>query len=101
MKSYFKSLKTMLAEHPPDYGDGSAGMILEVLYNHYNEFHRIDTAETKEKFEELYLQMNGMPLSEMDRIIDTVSALSCDYEKAAFIEGVKIGVRLESELAEE
>lgn len=100
MKGYSEILKAALAEHPPDYGDGSAGTILEVLYNHYNEFHRIDTAEIKEKFEELYLQMNGMPLREMDGIIDTVCALSRDYEKAAFIEGVKIGVCLESKLTE-
>ena len=100
MKRYFESLKTMLAERPPERGDGNAGTILEVLYNHYNEFNRIDTAEIKEKFEELYLRMNGMPLSEMDRVIDTVCALCRDYEKAGFIEGAKIGIRLKSELTE-
>lgn len=100
MKSYFKSLKTMLAEHPPDYGDGSAGTILEVLYNHYNEFHRIDTAEIKKNLEELYRQMNGIPLREMDGIIDTVCALCRDYEKTGFIEGAKMGIRLAFDLTE-
>ena len=94
MKRYFEILKAVLAEHPPDYEDGNAGMILEMFYKHYNEFNRMDTAEIKENLEELYRQMNGMPLREMDRIIDTVCALCRDYEKACFIEGAKIGIRL-------
>ena len=56
---------------------------------------------TEADFEELYRRMNGMPLREMDRIIDTVCSLCRDHEKAGFVEGIKIGIRLESELAEE
>lgn len=43
----------------------------------------------------------GMPLREMDKIIDAVCALCCNHEKAGFVEGVKIGIHLQSELAEE
>lgn len=43
----------------------------------------------------------GMPLREMDKIIDAVCALCCNHEKAGFVEGIKIGIRLQSELAEE
>lgn len=42
-----------------------------------------------------------MPLREMDKIIDAVCALCCNHEKAGFVEGIKIGIRLQSELAEE
>ena len=98
MKRYSEILKAALAEQPPDYGDGHAGTILEMLYCHYNEFHRMDTVEIKENLEELYRQMNGMPLREMDRIIDTVCALCRDYEKTGFIEGVKIGILLAFDL---
>ena len=42
----------------------------------------------------------GMPLREMDKIIDAVCALCCNHEKAGFVEGIKIGIRLQSELAE-
>ena len=41
-----------------------------------------------------------MPLREMDKIIDAVCALCCNHEKAGFVEGIKIGIRLQSELAE-
>ena len=100
MNPYIEKLKTQLAEVPPDHGEGNAHSILEMLYYHYNEFNRMDTAEIKEDFEELYRWMNGMPLREMDKIIDTVCALCRDHEKAGFVEGIKIGIRLQSELAE-
>ena len=45
-----------------------------------------------------YHQMNGMPLREMDKIIYPVCTLCRDYEKAGFIEGVKIGMQLSQEL---
>ena len=60
----------------------------------------MDTAEIKEDFDELYRRMNGMPLREMDKIVDTVCSLCRDHEKAGFVEGIKIGIRLESELTE-
>ena len=101
MKPYIDKLKSQLAANPPDYGEGDAHSILDMLYYHYNEFNRMDTAEIKEDFEELYRRMNGMPLREMDKIIDAVCALCRDHEKAGFVEGIKIGIRLESELAEE
>lgn len=101
LKRYFKALKDTLAANPPDYGEGNACSILEMLYYHYNEFNRMDTAEIMEDFEELYRRMNGLLIQEMDKIIDTVCALCRDHEKSGFIEGIKIGIRLESELAEE
>ena len=100
MKRYFEIFKAALAEHLPNNGDGHAGTILEMLYCRYNEFHRMDTAEIKENLEELYRQMNGMPLREMDRIIDTVCALCRDYEKTGFIEGAKMDIRLAFDLTE-
>lgn len=45
--------------------------------------------------------MNGMPIREMDKIIDTVCTLCCDHEKAGFVEGTKTGIRVQSELVEE
>ena len=44
--------------------------------------------------------MNGMPLQEIDRIIYPVCKLCRDHEHAGFVEGIKIGVRLQSELLE-
>ena len=51
--------------------------------------------------EELYRQMNGMPLREMDKIVYPVCKLCRDHERSGFVEGIKIGVRLRTELTEE
>jgi hypothetical protein len=43
--------------------------------------------------------MHGMPLREMDRIVDAVCTLCREHEKAGFLEGVKVGIHMEQELA--
>ena len=101
MKPYIEKLKTYLAEHPPDYGDCDAHTILEMLYSHYVEYNRMDTAEIKKNFETLYHQLTGKSLRELDNIIDTVTTLCWHHEKSGFIEGIKLGILLATELAEE
>ena len=51
-----------------------------------------------EYFEDLYQRMHGMPFREMDRIVDAVCTLCREHEKAGFVEGVKVGVLLGSEM---
>ena len=99
MVTYFEKLRTYIAENPPDFGDGESVLIL--LYEAYAETNRMDDGTIKEDFNELYRQMNGMELREMDRIIYPVCKLCRDHERAGFTEGIKVGIRLREELAEE
>lgn len=85
-----------LAKHPPDYG--CADSVLGMLYSRYIECNTLDTAEIKSDFEKVYQQMNGMPLREMDRIVDVVCALCKDHQQSGFAEGVKVGLLLSKEL---
>lgn len=57
-----------------------------------------DNEQIRADFNELYQQMNGMPLQEMDKIICPVCTLCRDHEKAGFIEGIHLGVLLAQEL---
>ena len=57
-----------------------------------------DNEQIKEDFNELYRQMNGMTLQEMDKIIYPVCKLCRDHEKAGFVEGIKFGITLAREL---
>ena len=75
--------------------------ILELLYEAYNGTTGMDNEAIKADFEKLYQLMNGKPLKEVDEIIYTVCTLCRDHERAGFIEGIKIGIRLQSELAED
>ena len=98
MKNYFEKLRTHIAGNPPDFGDGES--VLTLLYEAYAESNRMDDGTIKEDFNELYRQMNGMELREMDRIMYPVCTLCRDHQRAGFEEGIKVGILLREELAE-
>lgn len=96
MKKYFKTLQDYIMLQPVNFGDGES--ILTLLYEAYNEVNSMDDGTIKADFNELYQLMNGMPLREMDQIIYPVCKLCRDHEKTGFIEGIKVGIRLNKEL---
>ena len=87
-----------VARYPPNYGDGAS--VSTMLYERHNGNNPYDNEQIKEDFNELYRQMNGMRLREMDKIICPVCKLCRDHERAGFIEGIKIGFCLPGELTE-
>ena len=97
MNKYIEGLKRYVAENPPNYGS-DANSILEMLYSYYHECNNTDNDAVKTAFEDLYHRMHGMPLQEMDRIVDAVCALCREHEKAGFVEGVKVGILLDQEI---
>ena len=99
MENYFEKLRTYIAENPLDFGDGES--VLRMLYECHNENSPYDNEQTRADFNELYQQMNGMPIREVDRIIYPVCRLCRDHERSGFIEGIKVGIRLREELVEE
>ena len=72
--------------------------MLSLLYEAYSECNRLDDDRIKADFHELYRQMNGLDLREMDRILDPVCSLCRDHEKAGFVAGIRVGVMLKQEL---
>ena len=98
MKEFVEKLKQRVAENPLNYGD--ADSVLGLLYECFNENNPYDNDEIKADFNELYQQMNGMSLRDMDKVIYPVCKLCRDHEKAGFIEGIKVGIRLQAELIE-
>ena len=98
MNEYVEILKCHAVENPPTYGS-DARSILEMLFTYYHECNNTDTDAVKAAFEDLYQQMYGMPLREMDRIVDAVCTLCREHEQAGFVEGVKVGIMLTEDLA--
>ena len=96
MKTVLKTLKSHIEQHPPSCGD--ADSVLAMLYECHNECSPYDNDQIRADFEALYQQMNGMPLQEVDRVIYPVCTLCCDHERAGFVEGVKVGMRMKEEL---
>ena len=97
MTEYVEMLKRYVAENPPNYGS-DANSILEMLFSYYHECNNTDTDVVKAAFEDLYQRMHGMPLREMDRIVDVVGTLCREHEKAGFVEGTRVGICLSREV---
>ena len=91
-------MEQYLLHDAPNYGDGDATCILDMLYNHYREFNQFESAASKDHFDALYCQLERLPLKELDVIIDIVCGLCVETERAAFTEGIKVGVRMGLEL---
>ena len=96
IKKYIQALKELALSD--ELNLGGADTVLEMLYECYNENHPYDNEEIKADFNELYQQMNGMSLRDMDKVIYPVCKLCRDHERSGFVEGVKIGVMLAHEL---
>ena len=93
---YIQALREYALSH--DLGCTNGESILGMLYECHNENCPYDNDEVKADFNELYRQMNGMSLQEMNKVIYPVCKLCRDQEKAGFIEGIKIGIQLQHEL---
>ena len=93
MNEYVAAMRKYVEENPPNYGS-DAHTILEMLFTYYHECNNTDTDAVKAAFEDLYQRIHGMPLREMDRIVDAVCTLCREHEKAGFVEGVKVGIML-------
>ena len=96
MERYIQALRECAQSHKPDFGDGES--VLTLLYEAYSDNNRMDNAQIKADFKELYRRLEGMDLREMEQILDPVCILCRDHERAGFVEGIKIGIMLEHEL---
>ena len=83
-----------------NYHDGDEETLLEMLFNIYTELKGFDNQIIREDFEALYATVNGKSLQEIDAVIYPVCDLCRDHQKVGFIEGVKVGFILRSELME-
>lgn len=95
MEEYFRALESYVASHKLNLGDGDS--VLSLLYEAYGDINRMYDDQIKADFAELYQALNGMPIREMDWIINPVCALCRDHERAGFIHGVQVGIRLAQE----
>ena len=96
MERYIEALQEYAQRHKPDFGNGES--VLTLLYEAYSDNNRMDNAQIKADFKELYRRLEGMDLREMDQILDPVCILCRDHERAGFVDGIKIGIMLEHEL---
>lgn len=95
MEEYLRALENHVASHKLNLGDGES--VLSLLYEAYSDNNRMYNDQIKADFAELYQLLNGMPLREMDWIINPVCALCRNHERSGFVHGVQVGIRLAQE----
>ena len=95
-QEFVSFLDRYIADKTPNFVDGDS--VLTLLYEAYNDANNMDSDEIKAGFRDLYKSMNGMPLREMDTIVNPVCALCRDYEQAGFVHGVQVVMLLAKEL---
>lgn len=92
MEEYIRALETYVASRMLNLGDGES--VLSLLYEAYSDNNRMYDDQIKADFAELYQALNGMPLQEMDWIVNPVCALCRDHERNGFVHGVQLGAQL-------
>ena len=68
MEEYLRALENHVTSHKLNLGDGES--VLSLLYEAYSDNNRMYNDQIKADFAELYQLLNGMPLREMDWIIN-------------------------------
>ena len=99
-----KKWRSYLAEHPVDY-HGDVDSLLELLYHFFTEYEPVENEELHRQFTELEHQlMSSLEETEdscRESLMASVSSVCAECERAAFMEGVKVGARLILELTED
>lgn len=96
MEEYVQALEIHVASRKLILGDGES--VLSLLYEAYGDINPMYDDQIKADFAELYQALNGMPLQEMDWIVNPVCALCRDHERSGFVHGVQVGIRLAQEM---
>ena len=96
MEEYLRALENHVASHKLNLGDGES--VLSLRYEAYGDINRMYDDQIKADFAELYQTLNGMPLREMDWIINLVCALCRDHERNGFLHGVQLGAQVVKEI---
>lgn len=99
MQKYLDALQDYCKQNPLNHGDTES--VMELLYWHYSEFNPIDNQKIRDGFRKLRSQFPELSIQTFDPIFTTVSDLCEEHERLAFYEGLRLGVTLMKELAEE
>ena len=95
MEEYFRELETYVTSRKLNLGDSES--VLSLLYEAYGDINPMYDDQIRADFAELYQVLNGMPLWEMDWIVNPVCALCRGHERNGFVHGVQVGIRLVQE----
>ena len=91
IRAYFETRKI-------DLSDAGAELLLDFIHQCYSEFHSFDNEQIRACLADLDHFHETMSIEESDRLFHLVARLCIEYERAAFTEGIHVGVQLMEEL---
>lgn len=100
MEEYRQKLSAYVAEHPPDIQSDDVNTILDALFWAYCESAGADNENVQQRYDILHKQLQHLPSQDVNTIVDTVNDLCWEHDRLGFINGFKIGMRLEQELSQ-
>ena len=98
MNEIARCLDAYIQAHPFDSGDSDCETVLDQLYQAYAESHESDPAEIGDGFGELEDFLHTLPLEDNNAVFNLCCRLCSAYERKAFLDGLKYGAHLISEL---
>ena len=100
MEEYLRKLRAYVAEHPPDIHSDGVHTILDALFWSYCESAGTDNENVQQGYNTLQQHLQRLPAQDANTIINTVNDLCWEYDRLGFINGFKMGIRLEQELSQ-
>ena len=98
MKLKVEKIRAYFETHKIVFCNLGAESLLEFIYQCYSEMHTIDSEQIRACFADLDHFHEAMPIEQSDRFFHLVARLCIEYERAAFTEGIHVGVQLMEEL---
>ena len=98
MKLTAEKIRAYFESRHIDFSLMGAASLLEFIYQCYSEIHSLENEQIRSYLAELDLFHEAMSLDESDRLFSLVARLCIEYERAAFTEGIHVGVQLMEEL---
>ena len=98
MNRYIENLNALLAEQMPKYAFEDADSILDMLYFYYMDANPVDSGVIRCQFRELDKVLSKLSLEDNNRVFMLSVGLCVSHAREAFSEGVKVGMRLFTEL---
>lgn len=93
------SVKSYLLEHPAKYC-GKVESLLEMIYFRSTEYNPVENDRVRVCFRNLESRIHELNLPEgnENKLMDLIGRVCGEYERRAYIEGIKVGARLMMEL---
>ena len=94
MNLCIEKLKEFLREQVVNFKFTDGNSMLEMLYYYYSEENAIDSAVIHCAFHQVDMSLQKLTIQENDQVFRAVMTLCSEYEKEAFLAGVRAGVGL-------